>query len=194
MPVCSVSPLPSSPTPPRPSNNMKNFHQNLLIILALGLCGLCVYQWNAQTRQRREIGTLNKIVYDKNLAIQDYTNHIAAMDGQITQMDKRITELKATIKTNEAVELEQRREISKLRVENESLTNEVAQYKEAVDKLEARLKEAYDGIKKQNEAIKILTTQRDEFVQKLNDSIKDRNDIVNKYNELVKSLEKPPAK
>jgi len=64
-----------------------------------------------------------------------------------------------------------------------------------VDKLEARLKDAYDGIRKQNDAIKQLTTQRDEFVQKLNDSIKDRNDIVTKYNDLVKSMEKtPPAK
>ena len=28
---------------------MKNFQQNLLIVLALGLCGLCVYQWYGQT-------------------------------------------------------------------------------------------------------------------------------------------------
>jgi len=101
---------------------MKNFHQNLLIILALSLCALCVYQWNAQTQQRKQINTLNQVVYDKNVAIQDYTNHIAAMDSQIAQMDKRITELGLTIKTNEAIQLDQRREISKLRVENEALT------------------------------------------------------------------------
>jgi chromosome segregation ATPase len=173
---------------------MKNFHQNLLIILALCLCALCVYQWNTQTRQRQQMTSLNQKLNDKIAAIQEYTNHIANMDSQIAQMDKRITELKDTIKTNEAVQLDQRREISRLRVENEALTNDVAQYKEAVGKLEGKLKEAYEGIKKQNEAIKELAAQRDGFVQKLNDSIKDRNEIVNKYNDLVKSLEKPPSK
>jgi chromosome segregation ATPase len=173
---------------------MKDFHQNLLIILALSLCALCLYQWTAQTHQRKEITTLNQVVYQKALAIQDYTNHIAAMDSQIAQMDKRLGEMKETIKTNEAIQLEQRREISKLRVENDALTNDIAQYKEAMGKLEAKLREAYDGIKKQNEAIKELTAQRNEFVQKLNDSIKDRNEIVNKYNDLVKSMEKSPPK
>ena len=173
---------------------MKNFHQNLLIALALGLCGLCVYQWTAQTQQRKEINTLNQIVFDKNTAIQDYTNHIAIMDGQVAQMSKSILGLNNTIKTNEAIQLEQRREISNLRIREEMLTNQVAQYIKAQETLEGRLKEAYDGIKKQNDAIKELTAQRNEFVQKLNDSIKDRNDIVNKYNELVKSMEKPPSK
>ena len=46
---------------------MKNFQQNLLIILALALCGLCAWQWYEQTIQRDEIGTLNGIVYQKNV-------------------------------------------------------------------------------------------------------------------------------
>jgi uncharacterized coiled-coil DUF342 family protein len=180
---------------------MKNFHQNLLIVLALSLCGLCIYQWDVQTQQRKRITTLNHLLYEKAVAIQDYTNHIAELDGQVAQMSKSILDLNNTIKTNEATELEQRREISRLRVSNDSLTNEVVQYKEAVDKLEAKLKEAYDGIKKQNEAMKEVVAQRDEFVQKYNDSVKDRNnvvsnynDLVNKYNDLVKSTGKQSSK
>ena len=56
--------------------------------------------------------------------------------------------------------------------------------------LEAKLKDAYDGIKKQNEAIKELVAQRDEFVAKFNDSVKDRNGVVAKYNELVDKVTK----
>jgi len=169
---------------------MKNFHQNLLIVLALGLCGLCIYQWTTQTHQRAEITELNHRVYDRDAAIQGYTNRIADMDLKITDMDRRITELKGVVKTNEMIQLEQRRELSRLRTDNEELTNQVVQFKEAVDKLEVKLKDAYDGIRKQNDAIKELVAQRDEYVQKLNDSIKDRNDIVTKYNELLKG---PPA-
>ena len=50
------------------------------------------------------------------------------------------------------------------------MSNEIVQYKAAVDKLEAKLKEAYDGEKQ-------LVSQRDEFVKKLNDSIKSQNDL-----------------
>ena len=41
---------------------MKNFQQNLLIALALGLCAMCVYQWHGQTVQRAQIENLNRAV------------------------------------------------------------------------------------------------------------------------------------
>jgi chromosome segregation ATPase len=165
---------------------MKNFHQNLLIILALCLCGLCISQWYGETQQRNQAGKLNRLLAEKSAAIQGYTNSIETLNHQIAQMDARITELRDTGKTNEQLVILQKRDLSKLDIENQVLTNEVAQYKTAVDTLQSKLKEASDGIKKQNDAIVQLTTQRDDFVQKLNDAIKDRNDIVNKYNDLVK--------
>jgi chromosome segregation ATPase len=167
---------------------MKNFQQNLLITLALGLCGLCVYQWYGQTAQRTQIQKLNQAVYDKAVAIRDYTNSIHAMDGQIAQMDARLTELKEQLKTNEQAALSQRREITRLLSTSDGLTNEVAEYKKGVVTLEAKLKEAYDGIKKQNDAIKELVAQRDEFISKYNDSVKDRNSVVAKYNDLVEKV------
>jgi chromosome segregation ATPase len=168
---------------------MKNFQQNLLIVLALALCGLCARQWYEQTIQRSEIETLNQMVYQKNAAIRDDTNSIATLNHQIAQMDARITELKAVAATNEQLMVVQKNEISRLQFLNESLTNQIAEYKNGVETLQVRLKEAYDGINKQNEAIKELAAQRDEFVQKLNDSVKERNDIVEKYNELVKQVQ-----
>ena len=55
---------------------------------------------------------------------------------------------------------------------------------------EAKLKEAYDGIRRQNEAITNLVSQRDEFISKYNDSVRDRNRVVAKDNELVEKLNK----
>ena len=107
------------------------------------------------------------------------------MDRQIAQMDARMTELKAGAKTNAELVINQKREINRLQATAEGLTNQIAEYKTAVDTLEAKFKEAYDGIKKQNDAIKELVAQRDEFVKKLNESVKDRNDVVAKYNELA---------
>lgn len=169
---------------------MKNFQQNLLIILALGLCGLCAWQWYEQTLQRDEIQTLDRLVYDRNAAIQGYTNSIATLNNQVNQMDAHLTALKAAAETNEALIASQKAEIVQLRFDNENATNEIAQYKTAVDTLEAKLKEVYAGIDKQNAAITNLIAQRDEFLKKYNDEVQDRNNIVAKYNDLAKQVEK----
>lgn len=169
---------------------MKHFQQNLLIVLALGLCALCAYQWYSQTLVRNEMQGLGQMLSEQAAAIQGYTNSIKTMDHQISDLDARVTELKGTIKTNDLLILNQKREINRLELDNEGLTNEVSQYKAGVESLKGKLEEAYDGVKKQNEAIKQLVAQRDDFLTKLNNSVKDRNDVVTKYNELVARVEK----
>jgi chromosome segregation ATPase len=169
---------------------MKNFHQNLLIVLALSLCGLCVWQWYGQTLQRGRIEHLNHQLEEKSIAIQGYTNSIETLNHQLAQMDARITELKTAAATNDQVNLAQKREISRLQVTTEILTNQLAQYTNAVATLEMKLQDLAEGVKKQNAALAELTAQRDDFIKKLNDSIKDRNAVVDKYNELVKQVDK----
>ena len=172
---------------------MKNLQQNLLIVVAMSLCGLCVYQWYGQTLQRNEIRKLDQMVYEKSAAIEGYTNSIRTMDRQIADMDARITELKAEVKTNADLVIAQKRDINQLQIDSEGLTNVIAEYKGAVTNLQTKLKEAYDGIQKQNEAMKELVAQRDELVKKFNDEVKDRNEVVNQYNELVRQVEKSQA-
>src|SRR5580658_1506062 len=145
---------------------MKNFQQNLLIVLALGLCGLCVYQWYAQTVQRTEIQAQNQMIYDRDAAIQSDTNSIATMNAQIAQMDERITEIKAAAATNEQLVVSQKAQIFQLQFDNENLTNEVQQYTNAMDQLTAKLKNAYTGIQQQNQAITNLLSQRDDLAKK----------------------------
>jgi chromosome segregation ATPase len=169
---------------------VKTFQQNLLIGLALALCGLCAFQWYEQTVQRNEIQTLNGMVYQNNVEIQNDTNSIATLNHQIEQMDARITEIKTVAAANEQLVVTQKVEIAQLQFANENYTNEIAQYRVAVNTLESKLKEAYAGIKQQNAAITNLVAQRDDFVKKYNDSVKDRNDVVAKYNDLVSQMQK----
>lgn len=169
---------------------MKNFQQNLLIILALALCGLCVWQWYEQTVQRDEITTMNGMLYEKNTAIQGYTNSLATLNHQVNQMDARLTEIKAVVATNEQLVISQKADIAQLQFANLNLTNEITQYKSAVDTLETKLKDAYAGIDKQNTTITNLIAQRNGLVQKYNDEVKDRNDVVAKYNELAEQVKK----
>jgi chromosome segregation ATPase len=169
---------------------MKNFQTNLLIVLALALCGLCVFQWYEQTVQRNEIQKQNQMLYERDDAIQKDTNSIANLTAQVNQMDARITEIKAAAATNEQIMVSQKAEIAQLLFQNETFTNEIAQYKSAVNEMAAKLKDAYAGIEKQNEAISNLVSQRDNLAQKYNEAVSNRNDVVTKYNELVKQVEK----
>ena len=169
---------------------MKNFQVNLFIVLALGLCGLCAWQWYEQTVQRTTIQSLNRLVYDRDAAIQGYTNSLATLNHQVNQMDASLTQMRAEAVTNEQLIISQKNQIERLQFANENATNEIAQYKAGVDALEAKLKEAYAGIDKQNAAISNLVSQRNDLVQKYNDEVKDRNDIVSKYNDLAKQVEK----
>jgi chromosome segregation ATPase len=169
---------------------MKNFHQNLLIALVLCLCALCAWQWYGQTVQRTEFDKLNAIANQKSALIQGYTNSIETMQHQIGRMDASITELKETVATNHETILAQRRELNQLDAQNSALSNDIVQYKQAVDTMEARLKDAYEGIKKQNDALKQLAGQRDEFVKKYNDIVIERNTIVSNYNDLAARFEK----
>jgi chromosome segregation ATPase len=168
---------------------MKNFQQNLLILLAIALCGLCAWQWYAETVQRKTIGDLNQMVFDRNAAIENYTNSIASLNSRVSEMDERIAGLKVTVATNEQMVISQKAQIEALQFDNNNFSNEVAQYKVAVDTLESRLKDANDGIDRQNETISNLLSQRNDLVLRYDELATNRNDIVAKYNALVKQEE-----
>lgn len=169
---------------------MKHFQQNLFIIVAIGLCGLCGYQWRNQTVQRGEVQELNQLVYEKSIAIRDDTNSIATLNHQINEMDAGLTELKNTVKTNADVISVQKNELMRLRTANKGLTNAIEQYRDAVGTLTNKLAEAYAGIEKQNAALKTLAAERDDLVQKYNDEVKDRNNVVSNYNVLAEQVKK----
>jgi chromosome segregation ATPase len=168
---------------------MKHFQQNLLIVLALGLCGLCAWQWYAQTVQRTTIQQLNQMVFDRNASIQNYTNSVTTLNGRVAEMDGRITDLKSTVASNAQVMASQKAQITRLQFDNDNYTNEIAQYKVAVDTLESRLNVANTNIDKQNAMIANLLSQRNDLVMRYDELATNRNDIVTKYNELVKQAE-----
>ena len=168
---------------------MKNFQQNLVIVLALALCGLCAWQWYAETVQRKTIGELNQMVFDRNASIENYTNSIASLNSHVNEMDGHIAELKVTVATNEQMVISQKAQIDQLHYDNDTFTNEIAQYKTAVNTLESKLKDADAGIDQQNVTISNLLSQRSDLVLRYDELATNRNDIVAKYNELVKQSE-----
>jgi len=161
---------------------MKNPLQSLLIVFAIGLCGLCTWQWFSQMRQQNQLNALAQSNYDQTVAIQGYTNSLNAADHEIAQLDARLTELRDGLKSNTAV-------LFAVRADHNRLTAVAEQYSNAVVVLESQLKQANEIIHQQNAGVKHLVQERDEYVSRLNQSIKDRNALVTQYNALVKQVE-----
>ena len=172
---------------------MKIFHQNILISLAICLCGLCAYQWYIQSLQYGKIEKLAQSVAERNAALQDATNAVKNADHQIGQLDARLTDYKKDAGTHAQIIAEQKRALLKLQIANDRQAVELADYQKAVDSLAGKLKRAYGDIQKQDDNISQLVTQRDDLVAKYNASVKDRNDVVGKYNDFVKQIEKQQA-
>lgn len=158
--------------------------------LALALCGLCAWQWYVQTVLRNHVDALNQSIFKQSIEIQGYTNSIHTMDTEVADLQTRITSLKTETVTNHQLILEQKRDLLRLKLTSESLSNEIVQYQQATNVLEMKLAEAYNGIKKQNDAIAELAAQRDDFIAKYTNSIKARNDLVEQYNALVDRVKK----
>ena len=128
---------------------MKNFQQTLLIALALALCALCAWQWHFQTIQRGELAVREQQIYQRDSAIQDYTNELTKTSQQLGRMEESLatlnTNLTKALRTNSELIIQQKRDIARLSANNDTLTNEIAQYTNAVATLQSNLDTAYAG-------------------------------------------------
>lgn len=167
---------------------MKNFHRNLLVVLALALCGLCVYQWRDQVVQRQAINRLNQWVFERDTALQKSTNSLAILNRQVDELDTELAGYKNTVRSNAVVLAAQQRELQRLGFLQRALTNAVSEYQAALATSSNRLTEAAVSLKKQDEAIHELIRQRDEMVEKFNREVTDRNAVVKQYNDLVNQI------
>jgi uncharacterized coiled-coil DUF342 family protein len=172
---------------------MKNIQMNLLVVLSMGLCGLCAWQWYVQTQLHNEGQVLQQKIFKRDSDIQGYTNSIKNMDSEIAGLSTRINELKQENTTNQYTAAQQKIEIFRLQFYSDAMSNQVVQYQSNIVLLETRLKEASAGIVKQNEAISNLVSERDDVIKKCNDSIKSQRELAAKYNDLVDRYNKLQA-
>jgi len=162
---------------------------NLLIVFALGLCGLCTFQWLREAKGRQTIQDLHNTRFKLESEIQQHTNTLRQMDVSIAELNLNITDLERTILTNEVQIQDLRTETNALANTNALLSAQLGVYTNAYLEATNRLTKAFDDIKKQNEIVDEVATQRNEFAEKLNACITERNEIVTQYNDLVKKVE-----
>lgn len=175
---------------PSHSNWMKTtLLTNLLIGLALALCGLCTYQWLRETHTREEMQGLHDTQFRLESTIQQHTNTIRLMDARVEELSGDLSRMSGTIKTNEALLEQIREERGMLEASNAVLESRLHAYTNAFIEATNRLYEVNESVRKQNEQMKEVLAQRDDLFTRLNESIREHNQVVEEYNNLVKKVQ-----
>jgi len=163
---------------------------NLLLVLALGLCGLCAYQWMREGRVYAALGSVNDELYKKREAIQGLEQTVKRNQSDMARLEGIRAELNQTIRTNTARIAELGNYVEKLENETDSQRATIGNYKEALDTANERIQKQNEDIQKQNDAIKVLAQQRDEKVAELNRLVGEYNTLVTNFNKLQEDMTK----
>jgi chromosome segregation ATPase len=144
----------------------------VLIVLALGLCGLCAFQWVRETRLRGRVDGLQaerQVLAEEKAAAEAQAKRF---QEEIRRVERERIELRASSETNALTNQRLRLELQKVVLEAEQAKRTADSYKAAFDKANASIRE-------QNEAVAKLKSDYVKLAE-------DRNAQVNRYNELAR--------
>lgn len=175
---------------------MKRVLITLLVLISLGLCGICVAQWQLEHRLRQTIADLrvsliaeNKKRVEAEEKVEQYGLEIDRLNGLRKDIEARLLD------TTEEMELRTNDQgsrgysIAVLMNETIRSTNDLEAYKKLAGQGSEALKKHNDTVAAQNSAIekanaqlKQLVRERDEAIEKLNTRTQEYNELVQKYN------------
>lgn len=179
---------------------MKRLLITLLVLISLGLCAVCVVQWQREARLRGHITDLVKRLEAENALRIEAERKVREYEKEI----ERLTELRAEV---EAKLVEVTREYNDLSNDSVARGIVIAVYMrelmqvqsglqatqlafgkgaEALKEHNAAVTGQNSAIEKQNELLKQLARERDAAIEKLNARTREFNEVVEKYNKLSK--------
>jgi chromosome segregation ATPase len=178
---------------------MKNFLQNLLIVFALSLCAMMVFQWTRETDLNKSLQKRADELHDKGEAIQNLEGAAKRDQAEIQRLDALKNQLLGTVKTNQEDIARLTKDLEKVTFDNERNLKQLDVYKDAIQKANDSLLKQNETIKTQNEELKTLAEDRNKAVTNANETVKKFNDLAEKWNKLQEDLARaatngPPKK
>lgn len=179
---------------------MKRFLFILLGFITLGLCGVCVVQWQREFLLNARIDEITQQLIAENKLRIEFEEKAMRFEQEIARLTTLRAETEAALlDATEQVQLlndDQRARgysIAVLMNETVKATAELDAYKqlagEGTDALKGRNSEVTAqnaAIEKANANIKQLVEERDSAITKLNARVQEYNELVEKYNKLAK--------
>jgi chromosome segregation ATPase len=169
---------------------MKKFLENLLLVVALGLCGLCAYQWLREANLRTKMEDQSKVIFQKKEAIQNLEATLKRTEAEVERLDTLKIQLNETIKTNKQEILTLTKYSERLEKEIEAQKSQIQTFKDALDQANESIKKQNEDIKRQNEMMKDLAAERNAGIEKYNEVVKQYNDLAKQFEQYQQEAQK----
>lgn len=157
---------------------MKNLLQNLLIFLALCLCGMLAFQWLRETGLRKDKQELTDREHDALVTITNLQASLRADQAEIKRLDGLKNQFMELVTSNQTQIAHLNERLDRLAVQKERASAEAAAYSNA-------LQVANSNITRQNEDIRQLNQRLKDLADLHNDSVREYNALATNYTELV---------
>ena len=172
----------------------------LLVLISLGLCGVCLVQWQREFRLRETIATLTVKLAEENKQriaaeekVQQYSQEIERLNGIRMDIEAKLLTTSEELRDRTLDQTARGLSIAILMNETIRSSSELAAYKrlagqgsDALKKHNETVSEQNGAIEKANAQLKQLAKERDEAITKLNARIIEFNELVEKYNKLTR--------
>ncbi len=180
---------------------MKRLLTTLLILISLGLCAVCVVQWQSEALLRGHITDLVKRLEAENALrieaerkVREYEKEIerltelrAEVEAKLVEVTREYNDLSADSVSRGIVIAIYMRELMQLQHGLEATQLAFGKGTEALKEHNTAVTAQNSTIEKQNEMLKQLAKERDAAIEKLNARTIEFNELVEKYNKLSKS-------
>lgn len=179
---------------------MKRLLTTLLVVISLGLCVVCIVQWQRETRLRGHILDLVKQLEAENAAkvealrkVREYEKEIARLTELRAEVEARLVEVSREYKDLSADSVARgitiaiyMRELMQLQHGLEATQLAFGKGAEAIKSHNSMVTSQNTAMEKQNELLKQLVEERNDAISKLNARTREFNELVEKYNKLAK--------
>jgi len=168
---------------------MKSFLQNVLIVLALGLCLLCAVQWLREARLQQELALAQATIAARDKTVLELQTAGKRLEADLLSLDSRNAGLRDALRTNAQELAELRQNLSRAEGDLGIARAQLGSYKQAITQANANIETNNAAIRDQNKLLQETVAQRDDLLKRLNEMTRRYNDLVEKYNALVKQVE-----
>lgn len=179
---------------------MKAFLFFLLALIVLGLCGICVVQWQREFVLNARIDEITaQLIAENKLRIQfeekamRYEQEIARISTLRAETEAALLDATEQVQLLTADQSARGFSIAVLMNETVAAKSELAAYQQLAGKGTEAIKDRNTevsaqnaAIEKANAALKQLASERDSAITKLNARTQEFNELVEKYNKLAK--------
>lgn len=180
---------------------MKRLLTTLVVLISLGLCVVCLVQWEREARLRGHILDLvkrleaeNAMRIDAERKVREYEKEIARltelrieMEAKLIALSREYGQLSADSTARGISIAVYMREFAQMQHGLEATQAAFGKGTEALKDHNSVVTSQNSALEKQNELLKQLVEERNSAISKLNARTIEFNELVEKYNKLAKS-------